>query len=92
MADQSARILDRRHSNRVLSRHPDVAMVAAGRRPVSVKGEITVAYVVMRAGLSVRSSSEPETSASTSLHLRQSKCRSDVIEAVPEEGPTDGVG
>ncbi|NMO03782.1 long-chain fatty acid--CoA ligase [Gordonia sp. TBRC 11910] len=35
---------------RVVAEHPDVAMVAVGRRPDPVKGEIAVAYVVLRAG------------------------------------------
>ncbi|MDF3281144.1 MULTISPECIES: AMP-binding protein [unclassified Gordonia (in: high G+C Gram-positive bacteria)] len=34
---------------RVVAAHPDVAMVAIGRRPDAVKGEIAVAYVVLRA-------------------------------------------
>lgn len=37
---------------RVVAAHPDVAMVAVGRRPDAVKGEIAVAYVVVRAGAS----------------------------------------
>ncbi|WP_280248164.1 class I adenylate-forming enzyme family protein [Nocardia abscessus] len=35
---------------RVLAEHPDVAVVAVGRRPDPVKGEIAVAYVVPRHG------------------------------------------
>lgn len=35
---------------RVVAAHPDVAMVAVGRRPDPVKGEIAVAYVVARPG------------------------------------------
>ncbi|MFW0794517.1 AMP-binding protein [Gordonia sp. CPCC 205515] len=37
---------------RVVAAHPDVAMVAVGRRPDPIKGEIAVAYVVARAGTS----------------------------------------
>jgi long-chain acyl-CoA synthetase len=35
---------------RVVAEHDDVAMVAVGRRPDEVKGEIAVAYIVPRAG------------------------------------------
>ncbi|MGQ4615703.1 AMP-binding protein [Nocardia sp. R7R-8] len=35
---------------RVLAEHPDVAMVAVGRRPDETKGEIAVAYIVPRPG------------------------------------------
>lgn len=35
---------------RVVSTHPDVAVVAVGRRPDPVRGEIAVAYVVARPG------------------------------------------
>lgn len=35
---------------RVVAAHPDVAMVAVGRRPDPVKGEIAVAYIVVRGG------------------------------------------
>ena len=36
--------------DRVVAAHPDVAMVAVGRRPDETKGEIAVAYVVPKAG------------------------------------------
>lgn len=35
---------------RVVAEHPDVAMVAVGRRPDPVKGEVAVAYIVPRSG------------------------------------------
>lgn len=35
---------------RVIATHPDVALVAVGRRPDDVRGEIAVAYVVLRDG------------------------------------------
>ncbi|WP_062244680.1 class I adenylate-forming enzyme family protein [Brevibacterium epidermidis] len=35
---------------RVVAQHPDVAMVAVGREPDDVKGEIAVAHVVVREG------------------------------------------
>lgn len=35
---------------RVVSAHPDVAMVAVGRRPDEVRGEVAVAYIVARSG------------------------------------------
>ena len=35
---------------RVIATHPDVALVAVGRRPDEVRGEIAVAYVVLRDG------------------------------------------
>ncbi|MFI6367721.1 class I adenylate-forming enzyme family protein [Nocardia sp. NPDC050630] len=35
---------------RVIASHPDVAMVAVGRRPDDVRGEIAVAYVVPNSG------------------------------------------
>ncbi|MGB6069172.1 MAG: fatty-acid--CoA ligase, partial [Rhodococcus sp. (in: high G+C Gram-positive bacteria)] len=37
---------------RVVGAHPDVAMVAVGRRPDDVRGEVAVAYVVAKAGTS----------------------------------------
>ncbi|MCC3312909.1 class I adenylate-forming enzyme family protein [Nocardia africana] len=41
---------------RVIASHPDVAMVAVGRRPDDVRGEIAVAYVVAKAGAHLRDS------------------------------------
>jgi long-chain acyl-CoA synthetase len=35
---------------RVIATHPDVALAAVGRRPDDVRGEIAVAYVVLREG------------------------------------------
>lgn len=39
---------------RVVAEHDDVAMVAVGRRPDRVKGEIAVAYVVLKGGCEPR--------------------------------------
>lgn len=56
---------------RVLARHPDVALVAVGKRADEIKGEIAVAYVVLAQGATA---DEERLLAHCREHLAAYKC------------------
>ena len=61
---------------RVIATHPDVALVAVGRRPDEVRGEIAVAYVVLRDGAMLTEDGVIDFAATraTSGNVRERSC------------------